>query len=184
MEHRPGCRFCRITGNAVRGRAAGDSDIGSRGGGDRHRRVSRSAPRDRPCLRQLRAIRGAAWLARGPRGYSDAPDPAEANAAQRCSDSARGRIDLPAFVAATIAQETGHRVGNRAVLRLPTEWRAGLDGLPGFDSDAGVLRVTDDRSLLRDQHGRSLAYLGRAHPVVRRACSRAQRTSGLAPTRA
>ena len=111
--------------------------------------------------------------------HGDAPDPAEANAAQRCNDSARGRIDLPAFVAATIAQETGHRVGNRAALRLPTDWRAGLDGLPGFDGDAGVLRVTDDRSLLRDQHGRSLAYLGRAHPVVRRACARAQQTGEL-----
>lgn len=110
--------------------------------------------------------------------HGDATDPAEANAAQHCNDSARGRIDLPTFVAATIALETGHRVGNRDVLRLPTEWCAGLDGLPGFDSDAGVLHVTGDRSLLRDQRGRSLAYLGRAHPVVRRACSRAQRMMG------
>ena len=109
---------------------------------------------------------------------SDASDPAEENAAQSCNDRARGRIDLPAFVAATIAQETGHPVGNRDVMRLPTEWRVGLDGLPGFDSDLGVLRVTNDRASLRDNHGRSLAYLGRTHPVVRRACSRAQRTSG------
>ncbi len=79
MEHWPGCRVCRSTGNAVRGRAAGDTDIGSRGRGDRHRRVPRSAPRDRPCLRQLRAIRSAAWLARGPRG------------AQRCSGSLRSK---------------------------------------------------------------------------------------------
>jgi hypothetical protein len=117
------------------------------------------------------------WLA-DHEAHSDAPDPADAKAAKRCN-SARGRIDLPTFVAATIAQETGHRVGNRTVLRLPTEWRAGLDGLPGFDSDAGVLRVTDDRSLLRDRYGRSLAYLGRTHPVVRRACSGAQRMSGI-----
>ena len=49
---------------------------------------------------------------------------------------------------------------------------------PGSTATLGVLRVTDDRALLRDNNGRSLAYLGRAHPVVRRACSRAQRTSG------
>ena len=59
------------------------------------------------------------------------------------------------------------------VLRLPADWLAGLDDLPGFDREHRVLRFTRNRTRLRDRQGRSLAFLGRAHPVVRRAiCSR------------
>jgi hypothetical protein len=90
-------------------------------------------------------------------------------------DERRGAIDLPAFVAATIATETGGHGIDPCELPLPPEWRSGLDGLPGFDRAQGVLRTTRDRSCLRDAQGRTLAFLGRAHPVVRRACSGAQR---------
>ncbi len=84
-------------------------------------------------------------------------------------------IDLPAFVSAAIAAETGQRQAGRGVLHLPSGWLDGLDGLPGFDREGGILRLTRDASTFRDTKGHSLAYLGRAHPVVRRACASAQR---------
>ena len=84
-------------------------------------------------------------------------------------------IDLTAFVAAAITATTGQRQARKGVLHLPPDWVDGLDGLPGFDRADGILRLTDDEYMFRDSNGYSLAYLGRAHPVVRRACTSAQR---------
>lgn len=80
-------------------------------------------------------------------------------------------IDLPAFVAAAIAAETGRRQASKAILHLPPDWLNDLDGLPGFHRADGILRLTRDASMFRDTKGHSLAYLGRVHPVVRRACA-------------
>jgi superfamily II DNA or RNA helicase len=84
-------------------------------------------------------------------------------------------IDLPAFVAAAITAETGQRQASQSILRLPPDWLDGLDGLPGFDRVEGVIRLTSDASMFRDTSGHPLAYLGRAHPVVRRACASVRR---------
>ncbi len=100
-------------------------------------------------------------------------------AGRRGSDSV-GHIDLPRFVAEAIAAETGRSAAARGVLHLPIDWQGGLDGLPGFDRQHRVLRFTRDRSRLRDREGRSLAFLGRAHPVVRRAIGRVQRVPDAA----
>jgi hypothetical protein len=62
-------------------------------------------------------------------------------------------------------------------VRLPADWLTGLDGLPGFDREHGVLRYTRESARLRDALGQSLAYFGRAHPLVQRAINRAQRLS-------
>ena len=72
------------------------------------------------------------------------------------------------------------RVGERACCRLPADWTTGLDDLPGYDAAAQTLRITRKRDRLRDGHGRSLAFLGRAHPVVRRAISSVRRIDGAA----
>ncbi|HUB16254.1 MAG TPA: helicase-related protein [Acetobacteraceae bacterium] len=68
------------------------------------------------------------------------------------------------------------RVGNsgrgEAALTLPPDWTAGLDGLPGYDAATRTLRLTRDRTRLCDADGKTLAFLGRAHPLVRRAISR------------
>lgn len=50
--------------------------------------------------------------------------------------------------------------------------RSLLQGLPGFDEKQNVLRVTTDPDRAADKEGEALAYLGRAHPVVRRAIDR------------
>ncbi|MEJ0015139.1 MAG: helicase-related protein [Acetobacteraceae bacterium] len=81
-------------------------------------------------------------------------------------------IDLADFVAVALAAETGEATVDRDVLPLPADWLAGLDDLPGVDRDRGVLRLTRDRERLRDAAGHALAFLGRAHPVVRRAIAR------------
>jgi superfamily II DNA or RNA helicase len=82
-------------------------------------------------------------------------------------------IDLPNFIAEAIQAETGHPGIDHHRLLLPTDWCAGLEGLPGFDRERSTLRFTRNRSRYNDPQGRSLAYLGRAHPVLRQACARA-----------
>ncbi len=60
---------------------------------------------------------------------------------------------------------------------LPTGLRGSMI-CPGFDREHRVLRFTRNQNRLRDRQGLSLAFLGRAHPVVRRAITRAQRVAG------
>jgi superfamily II DNA or RNA helicase len=102
---------------------------------------------------------------------ADAAQIAAASNARKRSGELLGSIDLPDFVAAAIAAENGCDPVRRGTLRLPADWLAGLDGLPGFDHDRREIRFTRKHTRLRDGHGRSLAVLGRAHPVVRRAIS-------------
>ncbi|HEY2616780.1 MAG TPA: helicase-related protein [Acetobacteraceae bacterium] len=119
------------------------------------------------------------WL--DDRGVHAGATPMEAASAARArGDASLGHIDLPDFVAAAIGAETGSDAAGRGVLRLPADWIAGLDDLPGFDHQHRLLRYTRDRARLRDRQGRSLAYLGRAHPLVRRAISRVQRIADAA----
>jgi superfamily II DNA or RNA helicase len=86
-----------------------------------------------------------------------------------------GCVDLPNFVKAAISAENGCATHRRGIVRLPADWLTGLDGLPGFDRERGVLRYTRNNTRLHDARGQSLAYLGRAHPLVQRAINRAQR---------
>ena len=101
-----------------------------------------------------------------------------ASSAKQRSDVLLGHIDLPEFVAAAIAVETGGEPAGRGVLRLPAEWCTGFDNLPGFDREHCTLRFTSNQARFRDKKGRSLAVLGRAHPVVRHAVSSVHRLSG------
>jgi hypothetical protein len=119
------------------------------------------------------------WLA--DRGLNaDAAQIATASTARQRGGVLLGEIDLPDFVAAAIAAETGRSPAGRGVLRLPADWLTGLDDLPGFDRERGEIRFTRKHDRLSDRHGRSLAVLGRAHPLVRRAISFVQRIAGAA----
>ena len=82
-------------------------------------------------------------------------------------------VDLPDFVASAIGIDSPAPGRDADVLRLPPGWSDGLDALPGYDARQRTLRFTRDRDRLHDSKGRSLAYLGRAHPLVRRAITRA-----------
>jgi superfamily II DNA or RNA helicase len=117
------------------------------------------------------------WLA--DRGLNaDAAQVRAANAARRRSDALLGHVDLAEFVSCATEAETGSACGRAGVLRVPAGWTTGLDDLPGYDAAAQTLRITRKRDRLRDGHGRSLAFLGRAHPVVRRAISSVRRIDG------
>ena len=107
---------------------------------------------------------------------ADLGQTAAASAARQRGDALLGHIDLAGFVAASIATETGDVAADPDRLVLPTDWTAGLDDLPGYDSRTRTLRITRDRDRLCDAQGASLAFLGRAHPLVRRAVSRMRRS--------
>jgi len=57
------------------------------------------------------------------------------------------------------------------ILKLTKDWTAGLDGLPGYDAAAKILRLTRDPNRISGA-GSELGFMGRAHPVVRRAIDR------------
>jgi hypothetical protein len=97
-----------------------------------------------------------------------------ADAARRRSDTLLGHIDLADFVAAAIAAASGSVTADAGRLILPADWTAGLDNLPGYDAPSRTLLITRDRDRLRDAQGESLAFLGLAHPLVRRAVSHAR----------
>jgi hypothetical protein len=55
-----------------------------------------------------------------------------------------------------------------------------LDNLPGYDLETRILRLTRDRERIQDAEGRTLGFLGRAHPLVRRAIDRVRRVESAA----
>ena len=116
------------------------------------------------------------WLAEGGMNAETALV-AAASGARRRGEQALGHVDLPDFVSAAIDAETGGNSSTPEGLLLPSEWAAGLDGLPGFDHAQRLLRLTRRHTGTRDEQGHSLAFLGRAHPVVRRAIARVHRLS-------
>ncbi|HTB46083.1 MAG TPA: helicase-related protein [Acetobacteraceae bacterium] len=107
---------------------------------------------------------------------ADLKQMAAADTARQRSDTLLGHIDLADFVAAAIEAETGGAAIDADRLQLPSDWTAALDDLPGYDAQTTTLRITRDRDRLRNADGEPLAFLGRAHPLVRRAVSRARRT--------
>jgi superfamily II DNA or RNA helicase len=87
---------------------------------------------------------------------------------------ARTSEDLTGFVGAVVAAETNAPAIADDEMRLPVNWSYGLEGMPGFDAGAGVLRVTRDI----DQVGHEAGFLGRAHPLVLRAIRHGCRLPG------
>jgi superfamily II DNA or RNA helicase len=62
-------------------------------------------------------------------------------------------------------------------VRLPSVWSYGLDELPGYDTDTRCLRLTTNIDITRDEQNRPVGFLGRAHPLVRRALDRVRNLS-------
>lgn len=98
----------------------------------------------------------------------------------READQARARggglavEDLAGFVVGALRAE-GRTVEERdgtMMVHLDRSWTFGLEDLPGWEEREGVLRLTTDVERLEDGTGRPLGFLGRAHPVVRRAIDR------------
>lgn len=110
---------------------------------------------------------------------ADAASLRAADAAYQRIERTLGWIDLTEFVAAVVAAETGGAAGP-AGLTVPADWLAGLESLPGFDPATRLWRIARSPGDTRDAAGAPLAFLGRAHPLVRRAIARAQRCASPA----
>ncbi|MCD4652999.1 SWF/SNF helicase family protein, partial [bacterium] len=57
-------------------------------------------------------------------------------------------------------------------LKLPPAWRFGLDDLPGYNGDQHRILLTSDMEITRDSEEQTVGYLGRTHPLVRKALDR------------
>jgi hypothetical protein len=62
-------------------------------------------------------------------------------------------------------------------LRVPPAWVYGLEQLPGYDPERRIIRRTSNMELTKDANGNEIGYLGRAHPLVRRALDRVRNLS-------
>ena len=131
---------------------------------------------DKSLSRFISAAKTQTWFSSGV--WSDLK--AGEDAAQAMEQGRRsGEVDLLDFVRGAVLLEGGNATDRDGYveLRLPEAWRHELAELPGYDADHGVLRVTTDLDLMRDEKERSLGFLGRAHPIVRRAIERVRHLS-------
>ncbi len=130
------------------------------------------------------AAKTHAWL--GGEGLNaEAARIAEADRAK--ADGERlGALDLVSFVTDAVQTEARSATAVREAeqdilaLTLPHAWRHGLDGVPGWSPTTGVLLVTTNTRVHRNAAGDPVGYLGRAHPVVRRALDRVRNIPVLA----
>jgi len=91
-----------------------------------------------------------------------------------------GAVDLMDFVCNALEADGGSWKHARSAagnggdveLQIPPIWTHGLRDIPGYDSEDRILRLTTDRRRTTDEQHRRLGYLGRAHPIVRRALDR------------
>jgi superfamily II DNA or RNA helicase len=104
----------------------------------------------------------------------------EANAARGRGDRC-GAVDLARFTTEAILLDGGSVVGGPldAVFEvlLPPSWLHGLEDLPGYDPQTRRVRLTTRLEVTCDAHGRPVGFLGRAHPLVRRALERVRHLS-------
>lgn len=126
-----------------------------------------------------RTARSNAWL--GESGLNaETALAAEADQARAVGGRA-GLVDLARFVCDAVqldgGEVTGRRDGTAFELRLPPAWCHGLEEVPGYEADSRTVRLTTDLERMRDESDRSVGYIGRAHPLVRRALDRVRHLS-------
>jgi hypothetical protein len=97
------------------------------------------------------------------------------------ADQARQRgevlnsVDLARFVCGAVLLEGGNvreTAPDITELTLPSSWMPGLKGTPGIDVDTRTARLTTKLEITQDAQEREVGFLGRAHPLVRRALDR------------
>lgn len=105
---------------------------------------------------------------------------AEADAAQNRGNRI-GAVNLPRFVTDAVRLDGGQVLGSvddpTFEIMLPPHWTYGLEDLPGYDPQSRRLILTTRLDLTRDARGHSVGFLGRAHPIVRRALDRVRNIS-------
>lgn len=104
----------------------------------------------------------------------------EADAAQDRGQAAGG-VDLPTFVTDAVLLDGGSVEGSPDdpifTLRLSPAWAQGLEDLPGYEGQNRHIRLTTRLEVMDDDQGRSVGFVGRAHPLVRRALDRVRNLS-------
>lgn len=88
-------------------------------------------------------------------------------------------VDLMDFVCNAVAMDGGSvkRVEEIIEVFLPPLWNYGLDDLPGYNASTRSIKVTINLDILEDAQGNTAGYLGRSHPLVRRALDRVRNIS-------
>lgn len=99
---------------------------------------------------------------------------AEADQARRRGEVLNS-VDLAQFVRDALLLEGGNVrevAPDITELTLPSSWMVGLQGTPGIDVDTRIARLTSKLEITQDAQKREVGFLGRAHPLVRRALDR------------
>ncbi|HEY9631560.1 MAG TPA: helicase-related protein [Coleofasciculaceae cyanobacterium] len=89
-------------------------------------------------------------------------------------------VDLVSFVQNAVLMDGGdvrEPTDEIFEIQLPPAWNYGLDELPGYDATQRILRLTTNLEITRDAGNNPVGFLGRAHPLVRRALDRVRNLS-------
>ncbi|SHJ80657.1 helicase-related protein [Desulfofundulus thermosubterraneus] len=125
-----------------------------------------------------RAASAHAWL--GDAGLNAEEKLLEEAEVARREGSRAEHVDLAKFVRDAVLLDGGEIVelqDDYFVLRIPPAWSHGLNELPGYDPDQRLVRLTTKLDVTRDKQGHPVGFLGRAHPLVRRALDRVRNLS-------
>jgi hypothetical protein len=98
----------------------------------------------------------------------------EADQARKKGNRA-GAVDLAVFVKDAVRFDGGAVDESEApvfTISLPPSWSHGLEGTIGYDADTRSVKLTTDMEITSDAAKRPVAFLGRGHPLVRRALDR------------
>lgn len=101
--------------------------------------------------------------------------------AQRAFDAGQksAQVDLLTFAKNALLSEGG-RIQEHELwsdFYLPPHWAYGIEGLSGWDGENRRLRLTTDIDRLLDDNENPIGYLGRAHPLVKRAIEKVRHQS-------
>ncbi len=92
-----------------------------------------------------------------------------------------GVVELADFVCDAIRLDGGQVLGTIGndffTVSLPPQWIYGMDELPGYDPNERLIRLTTKLEITEDKNKNSIGFLGRAHPLVRRALDRVRSLS-------
>ena len=123
-----------------------------------------------------RAARTHAWL--GDAGLNAEQKLVDEAAAARREGVSEG-VELAAFVLDAVRLDGGSIAKRDGiwVVTLPPEWRHGLDDMPGYDPNTHRILLTTDIDVTVDADENPVGFLGRAHPLVRRALDRVRNIS-------
>lgn len=104
----------------------------------------------------------------------------EADSALQKGD-ASVEVPLAQFVCDAVRLDGGRVTGKVDdevfTLHLPSQWLHGLDEIAGYDPSGRIVRLTNRIDIMTDAEGHSVGYIGRAHPLVRRALDRVRNLS-------